>query len=552
MFSTIMNNSHILIITPELNQIEAIKKIKEKKESIQETLIVDFTRASFPLSRDVFLVLSKRFHKDDISLIVSEESHRVLAKSFWIFVESVGNQSEFHESYKQKNIVTHNLTMWEYFLYELRRGGAYLRYLFIEKIFRKEKMLYKKRTSPHFFLIITGLIVSVTLLLFIFHFAVSKTIVYITPQISVRPVSANIIYSSVSGSIFQWKNVLPLRTISVPVEYDMNFALTVVDTNSTGNAEWIITLYNELDIDQALKPQTRIITEDGIVFRTKEWVNIPGSRTVNGVTEIGSVDISVVADGNDESGRVIWVRWNIKRSTDLTIPWLKFNRDKVYAKSKIDFNGGIDPKLFIVTEPEINKFKSIMKEQLYRVARTKLQDTLNGNKETLGDDYALLVGEWISYTGETIEMISPYKFGDSATEISLKWRVQVNALTYDRKATIEYLTKIFEESLLRWTDKFIAIHPDTLRVSNILSKAEDNTRIKATMEMTASTTYDFENATNELTRHMKVLIAWLSKNEAVSRLINNWHVKEVDIQFSPFWIRTISSNIDNIEFFIKK
>jgi hypothetical protein len=77
-----MNNSHILIITPELNQIEAIKKIKEKKESIQETLIVDFTRASFPLSRDVFLVLSKRFHKDDISLIVSEESHRVLAKSF--------------------------------------------------------------------------------------------------------------------------------------------------------------------------------------------------------------------------------------------------------------------------------------------------------------------------------------------------------------------------------------------------------------------------------------------------------------------------------------
>jgi hypothetical protein len=54
-----------------------------------------------------------------------------------------------------------------------------------------------------------------------------------------------------------------------------------------------------------LKPQTRIITEDGIVFRTKEWVNIPGSRTVNGVTEIGSVDISVVADGNDESGRVI-------------------------------------------------------------------------------------------------------------------------------------------------------------------------------------------------------------------------------------------------------
>jgi hypothetical protein len=44
-------------------------------------------------------------------------------------------------------------------------------------------------------------------------------------------------------------------------------------------------------------------------------------------------------------------------------------------------------------------------------------------------------------------------------------------------------------------------------MSNIVSQAEDRSRIKATMEMTASVTYDFENATNELTRHMKLLIA---------------------------------------------
>lgn len=88
--------------------------------------------------------------------------------------------------------------MWEYFLYEIRRGGSYIRFLFLEKLFKKQKLKYSKKTTPHFFLIITGLIISVTLLLFIFHFAVSKTSVYITPQITVRPVSANIIYSSTS------------------------------------------------------------------------------------------------------------------------------------------------------------------------------------------------------------------------------------------------------------------------------------------------------------------------------------------------------------------
>lgn len=93
----------------------------------------------------------------------------------------------------------------------------------------------------------------------------------------------------------------------------MNFSLSVVDTNSTGNSEGTITLYNELDTDQALKPLTRLVTDNGEVFRIKGWVNIPRSRTINGVTEIGTAEVNVVADGNDESGRIIGVRGNIKR-----------------------------------------------------------------------------------------------------------------------------------------------------------------------------------------------------------------------------------------------
>lgn len=547
-----MNNIKTLNISKDLNQIEAIRKIKKEKEKTSWVLSVNFTQASFPLSRDVFFVLSERFHKDDIHIVVWNEQDRILARSFWLSADVSWMNAEFESSYKEKNILSHNLSMWEYFLYEIRRGWAYIIFILFEKLFKKQKNYYAKKTSPHFVLIITWLIVSITLLLFIFHFAVSKTTIYITPQITVRPVSNNIIYSSVSGSLFQWKNVLTLKTLSVPVENEMKFSLSVVDTNSTWNSEWTITLYNELSQDQALKPLTRLITDSGEVFRTKEWVNIPRSRSINGVTEIWTIDVKIVADGNDESGKIIGVRWNIKRWTDLVIPWLKFNRDKVYAKAKEDFTWGIDPKLFIVTEPEINKFKSIAREQLYRIARKNLQEQLDKNRETLWEDYALLIWDGISYTWEVIELASPYKYWDSASEVTIRSRVQVESLIYDRKSTIDYLTKVLEEWLLRWTDKFIAIHPDTLRVTNVVSRAEDNTRIKATMEMTASTTYDFENATNDLTKHMKILIAWLSKNEAVSSLINNGHVKEVEIVSSPFWLQTVSSNIDNIDFVIKR
>lgn len=51
-----------------------------------------------------------------------------------------------------------------------------------------------KRHSPNTFLIVAGLIMSLSLLVFIFHFAVSKTYVSVIPQTTVRPIIANIIF----------------------------------------------------------------------------------------------------------------------------------------------------------------------------------------------------------------------------------------------------------------------------------------------------------------------------------------------------------------------
>jgi hypothetical protein len=262
--------------------------------------------------------------------------------------------------------------------------------------------------------------------------------------------------------------------------------------------------------------------------------------------------VLLFADANDEIGKVIGQRGNISNGTDLVIPGLKFNRDKVYAKAKEVFHWGADPKIHIVNELEIKKFEGIIREQLYNKAREKMQQYLDENKKNSGEDYALLMGDWVTFDNENIGISSWQKYGDIANSVSIKGWLTISAIVYDRKATINYLTDVFREWLLQWTDKELAIHSDTLRMTNIVSQSEDHSRIKATMEMTASITYDFENATNELTRHMKVLIAGLSKKEAISRLINSGHVKEVDISFSPFWIRNVSSNIDNIDFIIER
>lgn len=117
-----MNNYTTIIIAKDINQIEALRKIKKEKEKTSGILRVDFSHASFALSRDIFLVLSERFHKDDISILVANEQDRLLARSFGFSAEVSGIDAEFKASYKEKNIITHNLSMWEYFLYEIRRG----------------------------------------------------------------------------------------------------------------------------------------------------------------------------------------------------------------------------------------------------------------------------------------------------------------------------------------------------------------------------------------------------------------------------------------------
>ncbi len=545
-------NKKTLYITRDMSQMMALKEINREYKESHHFMIIDLSSANFQLSRDFFLVLSRRLPSDIYQVILSDTSSAVIAKSLGIQYEMIGMQAEFDRHYGSGSLATHNMSMFEYLRYEIKRGIQYIWFILFEKTKVNKRIIHIKKSGSHFALIVVGLIMSVTLLLFIFHFAVSKTIVTIIPQISIRPISTNIVYAIASGSMLSSKNTLLLKKIQIPVTHTMKFQLETVDPNSTTNARWIVTIYNELPTEQALKPQTRFITLDGIVFRSINWIAVPPARTINWITEMGSIDVDVMAAVQDDAGILIWKKWNILAGIDLTIPGLKFNRDKIYAKSKIDFSWWEDPRIHIVAEDEIKKMTWLLKEQLHRVARNALQKNLDENKQASGDDFVLFIGDGVSFTWETYSIVSWQKYGDFAEEIEMQWTVIVTALAYDKKSTIAYLTEIFHDWLLNWTDHEVAIHSDTLRVSSVISRSQDNSIIKATMEMNASIAHDFEDPKNQVTHFLKVTIAGLSKPEAVTRLLNTWHVKDVTITSYPFWNRLVSWNIDNIEFVIKK
>ena len=130
------------------------------------------------------------------------------------------------------------------------------------------------------------------------------------------------------------------------------------------------------------------------------------------------------------------------------------------------------------------------------------------------------MGDAVTLGDESIIIDKGKKIGDLTNDIDLKGMIDVTALLYDRRAVINYLTSIFRDKLLYGTDKELGIHDDTLRLTNVVNRAEDGSTIKATMEMNATITYDLENATNELTKRMKLIIAGLGSDDAKTRLIN--------------------------------
>ncbi len=120
MYSTNMNNN-TLHITRDMSQMTALKEIAREYRSNPGFLTIDLSEASFLLSRDFFLVLTRRLPSDIYRLILADAPSALIAGSLGIQTEMAGVHAEFDRQYGAQDIATHNMSMLEYLWYELRR-----------------------------------------------------------------------------------------------------------------------------------------------------------------------------------------------------------------------------------------------------------------------------------------------------------------------------------------------------------------------------------------------------------------------------------------------
>ena len=82
-------NNKILYITRDMSQMTALKEITREYKENHGFMIIDLSAANFPLTRDFFLVLSRRLPNDMYRIIISDESVGTIASSLGIQVEMI-------------------------------------------------------------------------------------------------------------------------------------------------------------------------------------------------------------------------------------------------------------------------------------------------------------------------------------------------------------------------------------------------------------------------------------------------------------------------------
>lgn len=499
-------------------------------------------------------ILLTKFAWKKFAIITSNKEIKKIWEKLGIKYFYKSDEIEFDEKFSKTNVLRHNFTFIEYAKYEAKK--FFLKYVFFLK--KKAKKTYKNKKNwpeSHVFLLMAGLILSFSLLSFIFYFAVSKTYIYISPELWVKTVSRNLIYSEKdNSSLFESKNIIKINPINIETSLDFPFHVSTIDIKSAKNAYWIVEIYNELNSEQIFKPNTRFMTDDWLIFRSTEWIKVPwATKWEDWKFIIWTTQITLIADMYDNYGKIIWIRWNLNSWIVLTIPGLKFNRDKIYAKTKEVFKDWLDPKVHILSQEEYDKFVWIVTEKIKTKSLNDIKEKIKAMNAAWWSNFQIVpIDNILSYNIGKIDTLNWIKINDTVDEVTLHWTWILTTYVYDKNSTVFYLRSIVNESILLGTEKLIWINEDSLKISNILTQTASPFYMKATTELDYSTSYNFEDSSNNLTRKLKNLIANTSSKEATSILINDSNIANVKIEFSPFWLTRVSNNPDNIEFIIKK
>lgn len=179
-------------------------------------------------------------------------------------------------------------------------------------------------------------------------------------------------------------DLLPLKIFTESITFTETFPSTGRESSDTRRATGMVTLYNTFSQEpQPLVATTRLLSEDGKVFRLTKSIVIPGKKNENGTDVPGKIQVEVKAD---EPGEM----YNIQASR-FSIPGFEGSPkyEAFYADSQEAFigGGGNLSEIAVVAEKDVENARKKIEE----IAKEKAKEKISS---ALSDDWILIEDAW--------------------------------------------------------------------------------------------------------------------------------------------------------------
>ncbi|MEX2013507.1 MAG: hypothetical protein WD897_01165 [Parcubacteria group bacterium] len=292
-------------------------------------------------------------------------------------------------------------------------------------------------------------------------------------------------------------------------------------------ASGTIIIYNASTEEQRLRATTRFETPDGKIYQVPNAITIPGKSTVQGVEELGILEVRVHAEHPGEE-------FNIGL-TDFTLPGLEGTSlfSSIYARSRTEMSGGFVGVEKVVSDQDMSQVKARLE--------TALSEELTSEAKAQVPEDFILLPSLSSVTFENLSQTdSPSKSG-----VTINMRANLLGVMFKRsdlsnRLALDKINLLSGESVdINELDSLIFAFTDTLPADLLLL---NEIKFSVTGEAVALW------RTDEVA--LKADLVGKHKSDIPSILNNYPTVLSTTAAIWPFWKKTFPS--DGARISIKK
>jgi len=279
-------------------------------------------------------------------------------------------------------------------------------------------------------------------------------------------------------------------------------------------AHGVVTIKNESTREQPLVATTRLLSEDGVLFRIIEGVTVPANA---------SIDVEVAADEPGKLGEI--------DAGKFTIPGLNQARqEQVYAVSSQKMIGGTITKK-IVSMDDLEKAHAELLKDIEIDQDTKWRSQISGQL-----DGVIIIKETLTKQSDT-------EPGKEASDFSVSTTVKLTGIYYD-SARLKQIADIKLKEHISGGQVLSSSNLDDMQITYNRSSATEKTAhldVAVEGKMVLKETAEILDKAN---------LIGLTAEDAEAFLEDNPAIEDASVEITPSWVRSIPKLQDHIEIII--